>query len=487
MEWGFLMMKRILAAALVPAMLAGCGQHAQNSGNDRPSWKNLWQQNANVITVKTLNGDAVANAQVLIGDTVNSPFAGNYLTTNASGQVEIPAGWTDALPVTVQATGYVRVTYMAQTPGALTFQLRPTPTMTQFEVKGAAQGLPVKDGDGLIDFGLVLPAFTKTDLLRFSIDSVISPQTDRITALGQNIDVPANISLPRQSERYSLFNITLDKPTYRIYFNRTGISRVFAARGRFPFKSVVDSLRGGSQFYELINSFKISGGAIRDLDVKSGTNALDIPTGELNFTDSKTVMAPTFPGDEMFIAVGVSNQSGYLIPTDVKNLAAGQKMTLATLPNSDQLYLAVLKKTAEMKSGGDRMSAAFLPFSQQAPKMLPMIADPTMSSSGELLMPKFNTVDGVNALATYAVLSRQDQVQQGSGKATVATPMWEVYANQWITQLKMPQWPTQDVEQGQSKKRWEVNFIGSQTASQAAIGPAMINAATHVTHSSITF
>jgi len=478
-------MKKLMMALAVPALLVGCSKDKKPKEPSSGISSLFWAQTTNVITIKAIDDTPIAGAQILIGDALNAPFSGNFLTTDANGQVEIPAGWTSPAAVTIQAAGYVRATYLAQEPGALTIKLRPQPTKVQYEVRGNTQGLPIQDKDGFIDFGLVMPAFTKMDMLAFDINNVISPQSDRISAMGQDIDVPANISLPKQSEKYSLFTITLDKPTYRIYYGQPGVNRVFAVRGRFPFKSTVDALRGGAEFYELINDFKLSGGAIRDIEIKSGQNKLDMPTRELNFTDAQNVVAPQFRGDEMFIAVGIANQSGYMIPTDVKRLNQGQKISLGTLPGSDKMVLGVLKKSADMKNGGDRMSATLLPFSAGVtPSMLPLVPDPTLAGD-ELLLPKFNTIAGVNPIATYSILSKEEEVQQGNAKVKILNPQWEVYAQNWLERMKLPQWPNDATIAG--KKRWEVNFVGSQTASQVPVGPAMIEAATHVTHSSVSF
>ncbi|MBV2168700.1 MAG: hypothetical protein KUL82_08335, partial [Bdellovibrio sp.] len=102
-----------------------------------------------------------------------------------------------------------------------------------------------------------------------------------------------------------------------------------------------------------------------------------------------------------------------------------------------------------------------------------------------VLMPKFNSVDGVNPIATYSILSKVEEVVQGTAKVKVLHPQWEVYSQNWLERMKLPQWPEDTAIPG--KKRWEVNFVGSQTASQVPVGPAMIEAATHVTHSSISF
>lgn len=479
-------MKKALLALAIPALLVGC---SKDDKSKKPSSgvtsSFFWLQETNLLTITSVDGQPIAGAQILIGNALNAPFSGNFITTDASGQVEIPAAWNSAQPVTVQAPGYMRSTYMAQEPGSLTIKLRAISKKVQHEVRGGTQGLPIEDKDGFVDFGLVMPAFTKLDMLAFNIDNVISPQYDRISAIGQDIDIPANISLPKQSEKYGFLTINLDKPTYRIYYGQSGVNRVFAARGRFPFKSTVDALRGGAEFHELINNFKISGGAVRDIEIKAGHTNLTMPTRELNFTEAKNMVAPQFRGDEIFLAVGVANQSGYMIPTDVKKVDQGQKMALNTLPGSQQLVLSVLKKSSELKNGGDRMSVTLLPFTSGiAPTMLPLIPDPSISGQ-EILLPKFNTIAGVNPIATYSVLSKEEEVQQGGSKVKIYSAQWEVYAQNWLERMKLPEWPNESAISG--KKRWEVNFVGSQTASQAALGPAMIEAATHVTHSSVSF
>ncbi|MGZ3773117.1 MAG: carboxypeptidase-like regulatory domain-containing protein [Pseudobdellovibrionaceae bacterium] len=480
-------MKKLFIALAAPALIVGCSkkQTGQIGGEGTPGIFST--QENNVITVKSADDQPLAGAQILIGDALNDPFSGNFLTTDPSGQVQIPAAWNASQTVTVQAPGYIRMTYIAQEPGPITFKLRPLPEKISYEVRGTVTGLPIEDKDGYVDFGLIMPAFTKLDMLAFNINNVISPQNDHISVMSQNVSIPANISLPEQQEKYSFFTITLDKPTYRIYYGRPGVNRVFAARGRFPFKSTVDGLRGGSQFYEMINSFKLSGGSIRDIDVKTGSNPLDLPARELNFTDSRSIVPPQLAADETFLALGVANQSGYMIPTDVKKVSSNQKpaITINMLPNSDQLFLGVLKKTADLKSSSDRMSVTLVPCTPGLnPAMLPLVQDPTLTNDG-LVMPKVNSIDGVHPIATYSVLSVDEEVQQGPAKVNLHNPKWEIFTQSWVDHIKLPQWPNDAPFTG--KKRWEVNFIGSQTASQSLMGPAMIDSATHVTHSSISF
>lgn len=484
-------MKKFMMALAIPALLIGCGKEDKPQKPSEiaatPAPDVIRQARLqNLIMIRTADNKAVANAQVLIGDALDTPFSGNFLTADELGQLNVPTEWATAAAVTVQAEGFVRSTYLAQEPGPLVVVLRPMPQKQQYELRGVANNLPVVDKDGFIDFALLMPAFTRLDILNFDLTKIISAQMDKISTLGQEMSIPANISLPKQEEKYSLFTATLDKPQYRLYLNQPGPTRLFATRGRFPFKSTADAIRGGASFIDILNDIKIQGGAVRDLDVKNPQTSVNMPTRELNFTGKKDMIAPAgIRADEMFIAVGVANQAGYMIPTDFRRMTAGQKASLGVLPDSEQLLLGALAKEAELKNGGSRLSAALVPFvSGTVPKVLPLIPDPSVRDN-ELSIPQFNTIDGVNPTASYFVLSTEEQVTQGAARIKVFFPQWEVYSDVWLFNVKMPQWPGDSPIAG--KKRWEANYVGSQTASQAPVGPAMIDSATHVTHSAVSF
>lgn len=427
----------------------------------------------------------LAGAKVLIGTELNS-IAGNFLTTDASGHAALPAAWTSSQPVTIEGPGHLRATYYAQEPGAHTYRLRKKMSDARFELKGVTLGHTIVDKDDFIDFSLVMPAMTRNDLLTFNLNSVISSQVDTISVIGQQIDIPSNVALPRQKETYML-PVTLEKPAYRLYFSEPGVQRVFAARGRFPFKSVVGKLRNNTPFYELINDFTISGGGVKDIDLSKPSTQADLSVKDLNFSSKVKITAPRFSGDETMLAIGVSQNAEFLIPTDVKRLKAGEQMQISTL-DAKSLLISILKKTADLESsaaGADRLSAVLIPAENAMPQFLPMLGDPTLAINGDMLVPKMNSVAGVNAIATYTVLSQVQEVVNGKDKVLVNKPYWEAYAPEWLEVVSLPKWP--EAQNMAGKKRWEVNLIGSLNASQVELGPAMINSATHVTHTSLDF
>jgi hypothetical protein len=431
----------------------------------------------------------LAGAKILIGQELNAPFSGNYLVADGSGHIEPPVGWADAQPVTIEVPGYVRATYFAQLPGDRVYRLRKksNTNTTQFELKGLTKGHAIVERDGFVDFSLVIPAMTRNDFLSFNIDSVISPQSDTLTVLGQDSDVPSNIAFPKQKESYFL-PVTIEKPSYRVYFSEGGVQRVFAARGRFPFKEVVDKIRNNVPFYELVNDFTIVGGGVKDLNLTTTSTQVDLSVKDLDFKTKVNVTAPAISGDETLLVVGVSHMAEYMIPTDVKVLKSGQKLGISNLDAKGSIF-SILKKTKDMESndpGADRLSAVLIPAGAgAAPTFLPIMADPSLTRDGDMLLPKMNPIAGVNAVATYAVVSTVQQALQGTQKVKVNSSYWEMYAPNWLEVVNLPKWPEGNHVVG--KKHWEVNLIGSLTVSHVDLGPAMINNATHVTHSSLDF
>lgn len=482
-------MKKLLAACLLPLAVIGCGK------DDKPDSKpgqvvetleeGISTQNAVVLTITSETGTPLKGAKVLIGWSKDRPFAGNFLVADANGQITAPAEWTEPLPITAQAAGFVRLTYLAQPPKSATLKLRPVNKEPKLELSGQTTGHTVVNGDGQTDFGLVMSALTRNDLLAFDLNKVISTQTDEISAIGQKINIPSNITLPNQRESYIL-PITLNKPAYRLYFGDRGQYRVFAAQGRFPFKTVIDEVRANKKFYELINHFNITGGVIRDIRLSADRSKLDLPVTELKFDEKRALRAPTIRADEVVIALAAADVSGWLIPTDVKQLASNGTINMSVMKQRSSFAINVLKRSNEFEEGPgqDRLSATIVPFTANVrPSMLPLINNPRLASNGDLLLPKPTTVSGVNELATYTIFSEVKQIPMGDSQVPFLSRIWEVYAPEWMSTMALPKWP--EGTPAPRAKRWEVAYIGSNKTSSVELGQPVIEAATHVTHSSL--
>lgn len=488
------------------ASIISCSEEKDTSKKPKPSQeKSFWDvfnygQKQSIATLKVIGQDSspIAGAQVLIGNSADLITADQVLTTDKNGELALPDSWTGSESLTIDAQGFVRVTYYQITkPEHLEVQMKPLSSEVQYELAGKTQNLPISDGDGKVDFGLVMSALNKDALTSFELNKVISSEMDKITALGQDILIPSNVSLPRQKESYFL-PITLEKPMYRLYFGTPGMQRVYAARGRFPFKSVVDQFRDNKKFYELINYFSITGGSVRDILINNQKSSLDIPVTDLTYSNKLNLQAPQFDSREIVIGVAIKNMNGYLIPTDVKRLSQNQKMPLAVDQANDALVLSVMKHANEMEptsENSSRMSAVLLPFNDGlTPDFLPQVENPKVNSETSVEFKSPKNIDGVNALATFSALSTVVTTQKGDSTSKRVTRLWEVYAPSWVEKIELPNWKTQVYDMNENladavstKKRWEVTFLGSANKLKTELGSKAIEDSTHATHSSVEF
>jgi hypothetical protein len=487
-------MKKIFLSSVLLAIISGCSKDNMNTqvnitGSKISSWQAL-SSSKSLATISVVNqfNQPIANAKVLIGQAVGSPFKNNFLTTDKNGQIQNISDWKTTEHVTAEAAGYIRQTVLAQKPGTLTIKLNPAQLTNKAVIMGQVTQLPIVDRDKNIDFGLVMSALTKADLLNFDLNSVISPISDVMKVANQTIPVPTNVSLPKQKENY-IIGLTIEKPDYRFFSSTLGTRRLFAAAGRFPFKAVVDELRAGKPFYDVINYFDLQGGGIRDVTLTGASTKLDIPGNELKFTSPVSIASPNLNPDEIFVALSASEVSGFLIPTGIKKMGTNETASLNVLDQKPTFTVNVIKRQSEFMaqtSGADRLSVAMLPYQQNAkPNMLPLINDPSVTNSNGymLTLPTPPTTNGIYALAVSAVISDLQISGPADKPATELIRQWEILGNQWPTKIELPNWPLASA----NKKRFEINLIGGIKNQSVDLGDALINAATHVTHASTDF
>jgi hypothetical protein len=489
-------MKRLITIAIVALGLMGCAksQPSDNLTYSLENWNLLSgkgnQQNPipSLIVVGP-NGEPIANAEVLIGETLDLPFEDNFLVTDINGSFEIPQDWNDPQPVTISATGYIRATFLAQTPVGQFFRLRKIETIGQYELAGTTSGYGNLSNDGFLDFGLVIPAMTKKDFFSFNIASVISPVNDTMSVAGEKVYVPSNIALPTQKESYGIFPVTLGKEAYRLFYTEPGQKNVYSLRGQFPFKKVVDELRNNKEFYELLNYFTMKSGSVTQVDINSKATKQNLKVNDIPFNQKVGLTVGAFDPSYIMLAVALTDINGMLFPSDVKRLFPNQAIQLAT-PGTGSIYiLNAIKLASESTNQNfkERVSAAVVPYQKNSVTTpnLPLIADPKVidDTTVEFYPPQSKDV---SAIATHAILSKVSESTISGVKMQYATGLWDVYASSWITEVSLPEWPTTQAI-GNSGLRWEVSFIGSNQPTAGFIGPQSIESATHVTKSSVDF
>ncbi|MES2800904.1 MAG: hypothetical protein V4654_00300 [Bdellovibrionota bacterium] len=495
-----------LLFTLVGFSFVGCADNQNNShalysaANFKISRRFNLVTPASTPTLQVFNqaNQPVANAQVLIGTAIGNPFKDNLKITDKNGFVSL-ADWAQATHITVNAQGYIRQTLLNQKPGAFQIKLNIAYMTTRPVIKGQVTGLPVKDGDKMMDFSLVIPTISKGDLMSFDLDSIVSPFDDTIDIIfGKTADLPSNVSLPTQKEKYNfLISLTLSKPEHRVYTNNYGQKTFYAFSGKFPFKEVMEQLNADKQFYEVMNSFHFTNGSIREVTVAGPSTALNIPSGEIKFDGTQAgVKGATILADEVVMLLSLNDLSGgRFVPSDVKRLESKQTAALKTIAGKPTYIVSLLKKAIDFDSAtqdvANRSSASMIAYKAgMQSSLLPLLpAGPRVAHVGgayQITMPQSSNMtsdaQAVNELAVSVAISNINMVQNGQLQVEILDRKWEVLGTGWPKEITLPVWPLEDSEDATAvKRKFEVNLIGSESAKQTDLGDDLIKAATHVT------
>ncbi len=455
-------------------------------------FEKLTPQSASQIQVFNQFNIPLQNAKIMIGTGADKPFTNNMYTTDHAGLVQIGSEWSMATHITVEAKGYIRQTLLNQEPGLIQIKLNPYFQNPRNLINGQVTQLPVKNSDKNIDFALVLPTLTRSSLLNFNLEQVISPSIDEISIVGQKIQLPSNVSLPTQKENYFL-PITLSKPNHRVYSNSSGQQTYFALAGRFPFKPVVDQMNSGKQFYEVVNMFNFTSGGLREINISQSKSELNIPGHEMAFDKVVKVKGAVASADEVVLTVAVNEVNNQFIPTDVKRIDGNAPGQLNTLSQKPVHIVSLLKKQVDFNSqltSADRSTASLnehTPDSQSV--LLPLISAPKIiaqSSNYNVLIEdipvQIAEVHQITPLATSIVISTLEKKKENNLDVILADRLWEIIGTGWNRETILPEWPL-DFNQTQPLK-FEVNLIGSQKINTLIpIGDELIKSATHITHS----
>lgn len=479
---------RLIGVLFLPLVLTACSK-SQDAGDSRfVGVLSESETRALPLKVTDARGLPIAGAQVLIGDGLNQPFAANFITTDEQGVFQAPAGWTSAQVVTIGAKDFVRASYFGQKPRGQVFQLRRAFVPVQQELKGQGTGFEVKNNDDRVDFALMIPAVNKQQLFAFDMGMFISPQVDVISVYGQKMSIPSNVSLPKQKEKYGLFPVTLEKPVYRMYFDYLGKHRIVTVRGQFPFKQVVGEMQNQKPFIELINYFSFESGSLTEVELNLPSQNQDLPVNGINFNHPQSFRTPAFSQEEFLLAVALDSVQDQFMPTDFKNVPSNVDFKLNTIDGGQpQLLVALKKKSEQAVLGASKISAAIIPFKEGvSPVLLPMLENPHVVSAFEFRVQVPLIPEGIYPAATYSVLSQVERTGEGIEAKEQATNFWEVYADGWQAQVKLPEWPVDDMPEG--PKRWEVSLIGDQDKEKAIdLNPRILETVTHATHSASDF
>lgn len=496
---------------------SGAEQHSGTMAT-RTSTGFGFQLSSDNVTVVNEAGAPIEHATILLGQEEGNPFPGNVLVTDENGLASVPSEWNTAITVTVQAPGYITTTMPDVAPGSLTIQLNPLDPKNEFEIKGIATGFPRLVTDGKVDFALVIPALTRQNLLSFDLSTVISPKVDTITIVGNQVNLPSNISLPQQTENF-IFPIELNKPDYRVYLRHPGQQIITATHGQFPLQRVINDIRAGKSMFELINHFTFVQGGQKSLDVQGNLAGQDLAVNQTPFNTQVAVRAPVFPANQQMVSLALIDQNGALIPTDLKRLNSSQTLNLKSFNSSGlaSLFSFLVEAATNISADHNQPFAWFRPllnlgadgpaitpnagvpaqdfsrlsFAFQSaagganPVFLPLIKKPSLS--GSTMTFEVPTLPaGLVPVATYLILNEVETITTGDVTSEKRSRLWEVWSTSWMNQIELPKIPIN--RQPNLKYRWEVMFMARPMNFIGAAVPASrvdLSTISHVTRNSL--
>ena len=447
-----------------------------------------------VFQVQAQNGQPLLAARILIGMDVSVPFDQNLLITDGRGEFVAPEQWVDSQPVTIEAPGFVRVTYFDVSPDQpQTFVLRPlvAPSVA-FELSGLATGFQVKNRDGQVDFGLTVPVVKPEELFQFNLNMILSPYSDSISIIGRQVEVPSNVTLPKQRESYIL-PITLEKPQYRMGFVESGTKHLVSLSGTFPVKPVFDAFRAGSSFADVINSFNMQGVSIHEVDVTQKKQRLDIRMNQHVMSQFARLKAPVFNGNsEVVLGVSIATHPMGLFPVDVKRLTSNTLHTLKTF-GTEARALSILRSKEEFdgKIHSERLSASLEIWNQDGQELLflPLMKNPTMGHSHNLNLNLVAVPGGYYESGALYRLSTIKQVKDKSGevKSESKGVFWEAYSPRWASQVEFPRFPGVTLPAG--PKRWSASLFAAKSSMfrVQSMKNLVKGEISHVTHANVDF
>lgn len=375
------------------------------------------------------------------------------------------------------------------------------------EVSGTTVNYNGKDKDGIVDFSLVIPAMTAEELMNFDLGRIISPENDTLSILGKSLEIPSNLSLPKQVESYFL-SFTLDKPAYRSYVREMGYYNLYALQGNFPIKKVVDGFQGGKSLFELVNLFTFKGGGSEVVEVKGPTKDVKIGINTWTFAGSNTVTAPAIAANKEVLSFSMFQLNGELYPTDIKRILSGKTEKLINRADADNYVLAVLVNNTKQPfieavdtARGNIASAIFgeraatfdlnqISYNLQkvngaqpvAATFLPQVPAPKYASN-TLTATAPQTIAGVSPYAMMVVLSEVTTAGSANLPLDFKNVLWSAPQATWQTSIAVPADVSAMMVKGK-KYSFDVLFLG--TAAPVSGTDIDWSQVTHVTRNSVT-
>ncbi len=446
------------------------------------------------LTITDQDGAPVQGASVLVGNAINLPLNGNLLTTNSEGRVDVSQTWLVPEPVTIEAAGFIRATYLELSPHAMTLKIRhqaelEAAPVSRYQLNGDTTGYGPLKNDGIFDIGLVVQAVPRAQLSFINLQTLISPEVDHFTVLGQSVDLPSNIAIPDQTESY-IFPLHFNKSTFRLFLPTPGVWQIASLHARLPFKSTIDALQSGKSIVDIVNTFDFREGSVTAVNILSPTQSQDLAVNALPFTKSISFTAPAYDSSMNLLTISLANANGSYYPTDIKNVPPGLSVQLAAPAGAQAtgMVLAAFKKAGTKSVGpaADQYTAVILPNNESRPFDPIRLVNAPQVNQNALVLDAPTAGPDLNPVMTYGTLSIVTSITRGKLKIDTKQILWDVWAPNWVNKIDLPPHTLPTIDPSTQSLRWEVGF-NAQFVGQKSLppGPDELEKMTHVSQSAV--
>jgi hypothetical protein len=377
-----------------------------------------------------------------------------------------------------------------------------------YEIKGTTSNVVVKNNDGLVDFSLIIPGMNYEQIINFDLGRVISPANDTLKISSYTVELPSNLSLPPQTEKYFI-SIKLDKPEFRAYVENTGTFDMYALNGKFPLKEMVKGFQDDKSIFELVEFFDFLGGGIQAVPVTGDVSGLNIPVNQFAFTESYSVKAPTYAKDKVMISFSLFKENDQFFPADMKKVISTKTQSLVKRAGLETWNLALLmnKSSRSFRETYDghilsgalgsysidrntsplaQVSYTLAPASATTePQFLPTVSAPTFDQTNLIVQASIpQTITGVFAYGTTLTLSEVEAGGSENFPIDFKKVLWTTEAMGWAKDFKIPANVKSLIQSGKVYS-WDVNYLGAPTNSTDS--QIEWSKVTHVTRNSLKF
>lgn len=472
-------MKQALIAAMATVLLfaISCNKSNTNDSTPTPETKtnphkgDIGTNDSQIIQISNDQGQAIPGAQLLLGDL--DATSSNWITADGKGQVTVPPTWTQKQDITIESSGYVRVTIKDQAPKPMNVVLRKKSQIPNLSLKGTVNGVTTKDKDGFIDFAIALDSMTKKDLLNFNINKIVSPWTEKISVMGFEFPIPQNIFVPKQKETY-IFSVTIQKPWFNLFYDSFGKKSIYTIQGKFPMKKVISELQNKKPYYELVNFFDFSSSGQMTYDFLNTTAQPVLDSTQIKLDKEYFVKAPKVPAGQVALGIAAFKENDSYQPLDVKYMLSEQSVKFKSTTTTMPYFIGVVKNGHEFEgdtAGVERMSVSITPPTASMSN-LPLMNEPTWVSTTNLQidMPTVSPNDFEDQ-GMVVVVSEMQSLTLPDGKVRkYKIPMWEIHTANWSSHLAIPNIDTPN----STPKRVEVTLLAKTVDTSGQQNPLTI-------------